>query len=112
MPSSTHHTATERPWLGSRNAPHKNGSSSYKLYWRDGRRVRTQTFRTRAEAVRARHEIEHAKSRGSYVDPALGEIMLAEFGEYFIRTSPPPRKPPEPCIGRMPGSTSFLTSGR
>ena len=52
--------------------------------------------RTRAEAVRACHEIEHAKSRGSYVDPALGGIMLAEFGEYFIRRRPRQRKPRGP----------------
>jgi integrase len=75
-------------WIQKR--PRKDGSFSYKLYWRDpSKRIRTETFRTRKEADRRRRSLEHQMDVGSYLDPTLGKIPLAEFWEYFIRTAGP-----------------------
>lgn len=71
--------------------PRRDGLVSYKVYWRDpARRVCTKTFRKRKDADRFLRDIEHKKDVGTYIDPGLGRIPLAEFWEYFIRTSAPP----------------------
>ena len=68
-----------------------DGSTSYKLYWRDpSRKMCTKTFRLRKDADRKMREVEHQKDVGTYVDPNLGKVSLSVFWEHFIRTSPPP----------------------
>jgi integrase len=69
----------------------KDGSPSYKAYWRDpGRRVRSRTFKRRRDAQAFLRSIEHQKDVGGYIDPALGRITLGEFWEHFFRTAGPP----------------------
>jgi integrase len=68
-----------------------DGSTSYKLYWRDpSRRVRTKTFKRRKDAESFRSTIEHQKLVGEYRDPSLGRVTLAKFVEHFLRTAAPP----------------------
>lgn len=69
----------------------KDGAFSYKVFWRDpAKRVQTKTFRRKTDAVRHLREIEHQKDVGTYIDPGLGKITLAEFWDHFIRTAAPP----------------------
>src|SRR4051794_14420606 len=61
---------------------------SYKAYWRDpDKRVKTRTFKKKKDALEHLNDMEHKKQQGTYVDPNLGKITLAEFWDYFLRTS-------------------------
>jgi integrase len=68
----------------------KDGSCSYKAYWRDpDSRVRSKTFKRRRDADAFCREIEHEKDVGTYRDPSLGKVTLGDFWEHFIRTAGP-----------------------
>jgi integrase len=66
----------------------KDGSPSYKAYWRDPQKnIKPRTFRRRKDADRHLSDIEHKKNEGTYLDPNLGKMTLEDFWDYFIRTS-------------------------
>lgn len=66
----------------------KDGSPSYKAYWRDPqKKIKSRTFRRRKDADRHLSDVEHKKNEGTYLDPNLGKMTLEEFWDYFIRTS-------------------------
>jgi integrase len=68
----------------------KDGSYSYKAYWRDpDGRVRSKTFRRRRDADAFSRGIEHEKDVGTYRDPSLGKMTLRDFWDHFIRTAGP-----------------------
>lgn len=68
----------------------KDGSFSYKTYWRDpDGRVRSKTFRRRRDADAFSRGIEHEKDVGTYRDPSLGKVTLDDFWNHFIRTAGP-----------------------
>ena len=47
----------------------------------DGRE-RSKTFARRIDAERFLAAMEHSKSIGAFVDPALGRVRLADFGAH------------------------------
>jgi integrase len=72
-------------WIEERKRQHH---TAYKVYWRDpAGKVRTKTFTRSADAKRYAREVEHRKDTGSYVDPAAGNITLAEAFEHMMATS-------------------------
>ena len=73
-------------WVQKR--PRKDGTSSYKAYWRDpNNKVKSQTFELKKNALSHIAKMEVKKDEGLYIDPNLGKITLAKFWEYFISTS-------------------------
>jgi integrase len=52
--------------------------------------VKSKTFKRRRDADAFLRSIEHQKDVGTYRDPSLGKITLAEFWEHFFRTAGPP----------------------
>lgn len=64
---------------------------SYKAVYRgpDGH-SRSKTFKRKREADAYLASVEHAKNVGTYLDPRLGAITLAEFWSHYWKTSRPP----------------------
>src|SRR5919106_6890218 len=57
-----------------------SGKASYRARYRDpAGRERSKSFRRKADAERWLAEIEHAKSRGTWTDPALGRIRFDDW---------------------------------
>lgn len=57
----------------------------YKVWWRDPQgRVRTKTFDRKRVADAFVAEVESSKHAGTYRDPALGRITLAELTDQFV----------------------------
>jgi len=72
-------------WIEERKRQHH---TAYKVYWRDpAGRVRTKTFTRSADAKRCAREVEHRKDTGSYVDPAAGNITLADAFDHMMATA-------------------------
>jgi integrase len=72
-------------WIEERKRQHR---TAYKVYWRDpSGKVRTKTFARSADAKRYAREVEHRKDTGSYVDPAAGNITLAEAFDHMMTTA-------------------------
>ena len=72
-------------WIEERKRQHR---TAYKVYWRDPvGKVRTKTFARSADAKRYAREVEHRKDTGSYVDPAAGNITLAEAFDHMMSTA-------------------------
>jgi integrase len=72
-------------WIEERKRQHR---TAYKVYWRDpSGKVRTKTFGRSADAKRYAREVEHRKDTGSYVDPAAGNITLAEAFDHMMATA-------------------------
>jgi integrase len=72
-------------WIEERKRQHH---TAYKVYWRDpSGRVRTKTFTRSADAKRHAREVEHRKDTGNYVDPAAGNITLAEAFDHMMSTA-------------------------
>jgi integrase len=72
-------------WIEERKRQHH---TAYKVYWRDlGGKVRTKTFTRSADAKRYARDVEHRKDAGSYVDPAAGNITLAEAFDHMMATA-------------------------
>jgi integrase len=72
-------------WIEERKREHH---TAYKVYWRDpGGKVRTKTFTRSADAKRYAREVEHRKDTGNYVDPAAGNITLAEAFDHMMTTA-------------------------
>jgi integrase len=72
-------------WIEERKRQHH---TAYKVYWRDpGGKVRSKTFTRSADAKRYAREVEHRKDTGSYVDPAVGNITLAEAFDHMMTTA-------------------------
>jgi hypothetical protein len=72
-------------WIEERKRQHH---TAYKVYWRDpAGKVRTRTFTRSADAKRHAREMEHRKDTGSYVDPAAGNITLAEAFDHMMATA-------------------------
>jgi integrase len=72
-------------WIEERKRQHH---TAYKVYWRDpAGRIRTRTFTRSADAKRYAREVEHRKDTGSYVDPAAGNITLADAFDHMMATA-------------------------
>jgi hypothetical protein len=72
-------------WIEERKRQHH---TAYKVYWRDpAGKVRTRTFTRSADAKRYAREVEHRKDTGSYVDPAAGNVTLAEAFDHMMVTA-------------------------
>src|ERR687897_216966 len=57
-----------------------SGKASYRARYRDpAGRERSKSFRRKADAERWLAEIEHAKSHGTWTDPALGRIRFDDW---------------------------------
>jgi hypothetical protein len=57
-----------------------SGKASYRARYRDPTgRERSKSFRRKADAERWLAEIEHAKSRGTWTDPALGRTRFDDW---------------------------------
>jgi Phage integrase, N-terminal SAM-like domain len=62
-------------------------AESYEARYRDPNgRERSRSFRTKAEARRFLNEVETAKHRGSWIDPALSKILFASWAEEHAKT--------------------------
>jgi integrase len=67
----------------------KHGRSivAYKVRYRDPDRVeRSRTFVRKVDAERFAASVETDKSRGQYIDPAAGNVTLAEWSDNWIGT--------------------------
>jgi integrase len=72
-------------WIEKRQRQHH---TAHKVYWRDpSGKVRTRTFASAADARRFAREVEHAKDAGGYVDPAAGNVTLAEAFDHMMTTA-------------------------
>jgi integrase len=70
--------------------PRKDGGCSHRVCWRDpSNTVKSKTFRRRRDAEAYLRSQEHSKDTGTYRDPDLGKVLLADFWDYYMRTSPP-----------------------
>jgi hypothetical protein len=57
-----------------------SGKASYRARYRDpAGRERSKSFRRKADAERWLAEIEHAKARGTWTDPALGRTRFDDW---------------------------------
>lgn len=62
-------------------------AGSYEARYRDPNgRERSRSFRTKAEARRFLNEVETAKHRGSWIDPAHSKILFASWAEEHAKT--------------------------
>jgi integrase len=58
----------------------RNGKVSYRARYRDpGGRERSKSFDRKIDAERWVTDIQHAKSRGAWTDPALGKVRFADW---------------------------------
>ena len=70
-----------------RKRPKENGGGYQVRYYGPDGRLRSQTFKTKAEAVNFSNKAEADIARGSWVDPALAATPLGEFVEGYLRSS-------------------------
>jgi integrase len=72
-------------WIEKRQRQHH---VAHKVYWRDpSGKVRTRTFTRATDAQRFARDVEHRKDRGDYIDPAAGNITLAEMVDQYVSTA-------------------------
>jgi integrase len=72
-------------WIEKRQRQHH---VAHKVYWRDpSGKVRTRTFARATDAQRFARDVEHRKDRGDYIDPAAGNITLAEMVDHYLSTA-------------------------
>ena len=66
-----------------------SGKASYRARYRDpAGRERSKSFRRKADAERWLAEIEHAKARGRWTDPALGRIRFDDWlASWWVTTT-------------------------
>jgi integrase len=66
----------------------RNGTISYRARYRDhAGREHSKTFVRKVDAERFAVEVEHAKSRGAWVDPTLGRITFAAWLDQWWTTT-------------------------
>jgi integrase len=71
----------------------RNGTVSYRARYRDpAGKERSKTFARKVDAERFVVEVEHAKSRGAWVDPTLGRITFATWLDQWWATTTNLRK--------------------
>ncbi len=71
---------------GARSCPECSGRSfGYIARWRDPDGIqRSQSFQRRTDAERFLHDTESSKTRGNYIDPAAGRVLLRDFYETWL----------------------------
>ncbi len=68
--------------------------ASYRVRYRDpDHRARNRTFTRKAEAERFAVAVEHSKASGTYVDPELGRLSVAEWANRWLEGARPTLKP-------------------
>src|SRR4029450_6244539 len=78
-----------------------SGKASYRARYRDpAGRERSKSLRRKADAERWLAEIEHAKSRGTWTDPALGRIRFDDWLASWWATTTNLRPTPRAREGR------------
>lgn len=61
--------------------PRSDGKNSWRAHYRTPSGAqRNKTFDRKIDAERFLASVEHSKSLGSYVDPALSKVTVAEWG--------------------------------
>ncbi len=70
-----------------RKRPKENGGGYQVRYYGPDDRLRSKTFKTKAEAIDFSNKVEADIARGSWVDPAQSATPLREFVEGYLRSS-------------------------
>ncbi len=84
------------------NRTMKTGARRYKVSWYapDGS-VKSKTFTRFEDARRFERTVEVRKDEGSYTDPSLGKITLAQLAEHFMTTAGSNLRPATQVLYRM-----------
>jgi integrase len=80
----------------------KGGEPRYKVYWYDPSGAQhSKTFARSEDARRFARNIEVRKDEGTYTDPALGKISVAQLAERFMATAGPNLRPATVALYEM-----------